>query len=196
MFKLQLTITLIILGLFLSNFTFTHSRNRKPPGTTLVKEVGYWIDKEEIKIADWEEFYFYIKKAYGVDTANTILPDTNLIKKHFYLQSYSRLTLKEKYKLPIIGVTFSQIILYCKFRTEVVNYKYKSNFRYTPLKIEVFDYLNSKGKKVRNLKPIGSNVPEIVILSNDSVKIANQIQRNINNKDNLIFGFRCIVVKN
>ncbi len=195
MFKLQLTITLIILGFFLSSFIFTHSRNRTPPGTTLVKEVGYWIDKEEIKIADWQEFYFYIKNAYGVDSASTIIPDTNLIKKHFYLQSYSGLTLKEKYKLPIVGVTLYQIMLYCKFRTEVVNYKYKSNFEYTPLKIEIFDYLNSKGKKVRNLNPIGSNVPEIVVISNDSIKIANQIHRNINNEDNLFFGFRCIVVK-
>jgi len=193
-----LTITLIILGFFLSNFTFTdsNSKNKKPPGTTLVKSVGYWIDKKEVKIADRQEFYFYIKNTYGVDSANVIIPDSNLIKAHFNAQSYNGLTTKEKNELPIIGVTFYQIMLYCKFRTEIVNFKYKSNFEYTPLKIEVFDYLKSKGKKFKNLIPIGLNVPEIVVLSDNSVKIVNQISSNTNNTNNSIFGFRCMVVEN
>ena len=102
------------------------------------------------------------------------------------------LRLKEKYQVPLIGVSLAQIWHYCRFRTEAVNLKYHTNYEYLLLDLETFTAINDNRKKHNNETWVGANIPEVIILSDKSIKIVNGNQTEENQEVRGVFGFRCI----
>ena len=106
--------------------------SKTPPGVILInKEFG--VDMFEITNADYRNFMYYYKNAYGKNSIeyNRILPDTNCwinnsLKIDYFLEPF-----KNKYlshpafsNYPVVGVSYKQVIEYCKWRSKVVSEKY------------------------------------------------------------------------
>ncbi|MCO6495885.1 MAG: hypothetical protein J5I91_09430 [Bacteroidetes bacterium] len=183
---------IIVLGFFKFDFAFNSNKNSKtPPGTHFIKEIGYYVDKNEITNFAWREFYWYTKNTQGDSMATLCLPDTNIIKSYYGKNTYNSLEEADK-RLPIVGVTLEQINNYCKFRTEVVRQlkQYSgTNLSYYP--IDSVTYVNSTLKN-NKISKIASKVPEVIFYNNE-YKVATtdnglQSYKNYNS----VFGFRCI----
>ncbi|UPT66617.1 MAG: SUMF1/EgtB/PvdO family nonheme iron enzyme [Sphingobacteriales bacterium JAD_PAG50586_3] len=79
----------------------------------------------EIANIDWLEYLFWLKAAEP-DKFNSMLPDTNCWLKldtvyKDFVEYYLRHPVYESY--PVVGVSYSQAVAYCQWRTDRVNEK-------------------------------------------------------------------------
>lgn len=92
-----------------------------PPGTVWLKDSIY-IDMCEVRNLDYLEYTLWTKK---FDSAyySKALPDTTVWRQKLsynepYVQCYFRHPAYRKY--PVVGVSYEQAVVYCKWRTERV----------------------------------------------------------------------------
>lgn len=92
-----------------------------PPGTVWIKDSIY-MDMGEVRNLDYLEYTLWVKH---YDSANyaKVLPDTTVWRHQLsynepYVQYYFRHTAYRKY--PVVGVSYEQVVAYCKWRTERV----------------------------------------------------------------------------
>lgn len=179
-----------------------------PPGTKFVKELGYYVDKQEMTVISWREFIGFTKKNEGAEIAQQYLPDTNVIIKHYGKNVYSNSRESHHNSLPIIGVTPEQIEKYCEFRTKAVNMKFGGNVKFSILDMATKEYLKDfvhqkenasstflpvdKSTKSKGFYGLFDNAPEI-ILADNQYKIMYYRDSLIDyTAANLNFSFRCI----
>lgn len=94
----------------------TNAMAINPPGTKKVK-IGnetFYVDQNEINIADWLEYVNYTERKFGKnsDEVKTVLPQGVETKESIA---------KHKLTDPITGISLAQAQEYCKWRSEVVN---------------------------------------------------------------------------
>ncbi len=183
---------IIFVGILLTSLTNKSRNSRTPPGTKYIKMLGYYVDKKELSIEDWREFYWYTKNKEGDSAAKFCLPDTSAITRYYGRSVYNSIN-KKDVNLPIVGVSISQIEQYCKFRSEAVRIgdKFKnSTVTYYPLDSAMFNFLSSSNTK-KGIKKISSKVAEII--SYNGVYKVTERGVLVDYKDyKKGYGFRCI----
>ena len=177
------------------------------------KEMKY-IDNTEVSISDWREYEFDIKNRFGSNSQEFLstIPDTALFRRYYnysYIhpnannmekQNFSNADvgfMKNNYdKYPMIGISYKQCIDYCKWRTEIYNYKIKGVSKITFSIPSHEDYAKAISKaKITNNPPLFKLVNKKrgkITGVTDNVKEYN-IGNKINPNDNPI-GFRCIAI--
>lgn len=96
-----------------------------PPGTILLRDSLY-MDRTEITNLDWREYVYWLTLKYNRDYPEIIdkaLPDTlvwlnPLAYGEPYRMAYYRHPAYSEY--PVVGVTYRQVMDYCKWRSERV----------------------------------------------------------------------------
>lgn len=96
-----------------------------PPGTILLRDSLY-MDITEVTNRDWQEYVYWLSRKYGHDYPEIIdkaLPDTlvwntKLSYSEPYVQNYYRHPAYAQF--PVVGVTYRQVMDYCKWRSERV----------------------------------------------------------------------------
>ena len=186
----------------------------KPPGTTKLKGVNFYVDKTEITNADWAEYLYYLKKEYGILSKEykSALPDS-IVWLSVYSGDINSLSLNCKYKnYPIVGISYKQAVQYCKWRSEVVNMKYKKyKTTYNLPSVEewgkIYKLANKKGvksslypyhyKKIKGVAGLCDNVSEMT--SEPKIAIGGNWKNNKKCNDKIKYnspknwlGFRCI----
>ena len=151
---MKIILTMLLLPLILA---LGHSKNKiVPPGTNhLINNL--YIDIDEMSNIGWQEYMYWTSRIYGsnsLEFKNT-LPDTlvwrNLIRelkltdneksKKFAIETeklieiYLRHPAYQNY--PVVGISYSQALQYCNWRTKVVNQMfYLKAHKYTKLPID------------------------------------------------------------
>jgi hypothetical protein len=194
MLRYSLATLIILLVAFQFSLTSISKKpNKTPPGTQHVKPLGYYVDKDEMSIFGWREFYWYTKNLKGDSMASLCLPDTHAIKAHYGSNIYESRDPKER-EFPIVGVTPAQIQKYCEFRTEAVRQVKRfisTTVTYYPVDSATYAYFKANNK-TKGIKNISSNIPEI-IFQNGKHKIVDKENNLINIEDHTtVYGFRCI----
>lgn len=95
--------------------------SNSPPGTVWIKDSIY-MDMCEVRNLDYLEYTLWVKK-YDSINYNKVLPDTTVWRQKLshnepYVQYYFRHPAYRKY--PVVGVSYEQVVDYCKWRTERV----------------------------------------------------------------------------
>lgn len=126
-------ITLVVLTVLCLAFTFKKDKKFIPPGTTQISETFY-ADQMEISNFSWLEYEHWTKTKYGSNSAEHIatLPDTLVWRERLsycepYTQHYYRHPAYKEY--PVIGVSYEQVLAFCKWRTERVKEFYSIKYR-------------------------------------------------------------------
>ena len=90
--------------------------------------MSFFMDEAEIANIHWLEYLFYLRQdsAQNPDLYTQAMPDTNVWVKALsyndpYREHYLRYPGFRFY--PVVGVTWNQAVDYCKWRTNVVNFK-------------------------------------------------------------------------
>jgi hypothetical protein len=192
---------------------------QKPPyGLALDKSKKEFLDRTEINILFWIDYYRDIKNKYG-DTsleAKQVLPDTALFRQVYGFSFYS--IHPAFYNSPMTCISYEQALNYCQWRTEKVNELLeikKKSYRvaYSLPSKEDFEKALSKaiisqsqplhhitGKK-NKFTGITDNVPEYTNVKNIIVSggDANKIETSYRDTDKIettaipliLVGFRC-----
>ncbi len=182
-----------------------------PYMTKIDNEELKYIDNSEISIIDWIEYEFAIKNRFGANSPEfiSVIPDTAFFNKHYNFSYISAKNSDGKYKYherdvkfmqksynkyPMIGISYKQCVDYCKWRTEVYNYKIKG--------VEKVEFsLPSKEdfQKAELLANITYNPPLSILNKKKSGKpqgiTDNVIEYSLENKDLVSdrpIGFRCV----
>ncbi|MCK9163083.1 MAG: hypothetical protein WCR29_07815 [Bacteroidales bacterium] len=174
------------------------------------KEMKY-MDNAEISIDAWREYQYLMKKTYGQDSKeflSTIFDSIVFDKYYGNLLKYSpnelwisppmgsKKDLIDCSDYPMIGISYKQCIDYCKWRTEIYNYKIKGVSKITFSIPSHEDYAKAISKaKITNNPPLFKLVNKKrgkITGVTDNVKEYN-IGNKINPNDNPI-GFRCIAI--
>ena len=92
-----------------------------PPGTVWIKD-SIFMDMCEVRNLDYLEYTLLVKK-YDSINYNKVLPDTTVWRNKQsynepYVQHYFRHPAYRKY--PVVGLSYEQVVDYCKWRTERV----------------------------------------------------------------------------
>jgi len=95
-----------------------------PPGTVKMYD-NFYIDQSEITNLNYLEFVNWVGRVYGKESSENkkIFPDTSVWKElGMYYNGFSNYYLKHpSYRnAPVIGVSYEQANLYCKWRTDRV----------------------------------------------------------------------------
>jgi formylglycine-generating enzyme required for sulfatase activity len=113
--------------------TFPEKKELIPPGTVRITE-NFFIDACEINNLSWLEYEYWIKSKYGKGSAKhmAVLPDTLVWRRsetfnELYVTRYYR---HPDYKNhPVVGVSYSQALEFCKWRTDRVKEFYSIAFK-------------------------------------------------------------------
>ncbi len=96
-----------------------------PPGTVQINDTLF-ADVTEIANIDWREYLYFIRTYYkNEDQFNIALPDTMVWNTKIYpnllpfSKYYHRYPAYNFY--PVVGISYTQAIDYCKYRTHAVN---------------------------------------------------------------------------
>lgn len=110
--------------LLISSFIPKKKKKFIPPGTVKINDTLF-VDEVEINNGGWQEYEFMIKQKYGTNSSQhvAVLPDTLVWRdknayNEPYVQYYYRHPAYKDY--PVIGVSYEQVVEYCKWRTERV----------------------------------------------------------------------------
>jgi formylglycine-generating enzyme required for sulfatase activity len=120
--KLLLFTTLIFLAT-----AFVPKKNKKeflPPGTVKINDTLY-ADETEISNFSWLEYQLWTYRKYGYNSPQykAVLPDTLVWReKNSYNEPYVKYYLRHPAyrQYPVVGISYEQVIEYCKWRTERV----------------------------------------------------------------------------
>ena len=206
----------LIYNLLFSFYFPNISLKYKPPGTLKLKELHFFVDKTEITNSDWGEYIYYLKKKYGINSKEykNALPDSS-VWFSIYSGNLNSLSLNCKYQnYPVVGISYQQAIQYCKWRSKMVNLKYKKyKTTYFLPSIEdwekIYKIINVKEtrdtiypymyKKVNGIVGLCDNVSEMT--SKHQVAIGGNWKHNNNCSDTINYccpqnwlGFRCIAI--
>lgn len=205
--KIRCSVILVFGILLIGNMS---AEAQKIPYMSLIdsQEMKY-MDNAEVSIDAWREYQYYTKNKYGENSkefASTIF-DTVIFKKHYNkCFSYSPTSIhisinKESSKkpscdYPMIGISYDQCLDYCKWRTEVYNYKVKGVKKITFSLPSEFDYANAvSNAKITDNPPLSKLINkkrgQIYGLT-DNVK-EYVLDNKINPNGNPI-GFRCVAI--
>ncbi len=102
--------------------------SRVPPGTILLTP-DFGVDILETRNIDYFNFINYIRKTYGKNSSlyKSILPDETVWESYIVDgQDLSEVYFRNKKFLnnPVVGVSYEQAVLYCKWRTNYINNLY------------------------------------------------------------------------
>ena len=87
-----------------------------PPNGIKIRDSLY-LDATEIANIHWLEFEYHVKKDSSEAFWKSVLPDTTLMTEE--IDNYFRS--KDFRYYPLVGITYEQALIYCKWRTNVVN---------------------------------------------------------------------------
>lgn len=104
-----------------------------PPGTKKVSE-KFYVDEAEVRNIDWREYLYWEKRVNGDSSEQYLnaIPDSSYWK-------CPELTFKEYYtnpkynKYPVVCISYTQAVNYCKWRSDRVNenlYRKKNKISY------------------------------------------------------------------
>ena len=114
---------IIFLGL---GFSFNSFNDKKiiPPGTVQITE-NFFADETEVSNLSWLEYEYWTKVKYGYHSPQHVetLPDTLVWRNaesfnEPYVVHYYRHTAYKNF--PVVGVSYEQVLAFCKWRTECV----------------------------------------------------------------------------
>jgi hypothetical protein len=138
-----------------------------PHMTQIDKQELRYMDNSYISILAWQEYMYYTKEKYGQGSKEylSIIPNIEEFNKH-YNGKYSIVKIKDTYtfnpekgfnkkreNFPIVGLSISQKEGYCKWRTEVFNYKVAKKHKVVFSLPTAKDYEKAiKLKKIKNIE--------------------------------------------
>lgn len=136
-------LTTLFIAVFTSftflSFTFLKPKKFTPPGTVQITE-NFFADETEISNKSWQEYENAIRIKFGKFSTQHLasLPDTLVWRKKNsynepYVQYYYRHPAYKDY--PVVGVSYTQAVAYCKWRTERVKESWSIKHK-SELKIE------------------------------------------------------------
>jgi len=111
--------------LFLIFNLFENKNQFTPPITLYLKECGFYVDKTEVTNQAWAEYLIYLSNQFGKNSKEYLsaLPDSNF---WYSVYSSNRNALFSEYSnFPVVGISYEQAKLYCEWRSQQVNIKYK-----------------------------------------------------------------------
>ena len=122
-----------------------------PPGTQKVKK-GFYMDSREIQVSDWLEYAWYLKRD-SMDKEHfkykAALPDSTLFNHSHFM--FDNPPINTTY--PIVGVTYEQVVAYCKWRSVIVNKKYHKKVVYRlPTPEEWIEFANKNALQADHSK--------------------------------------------
>lgn len=148
----------LIAVILLCCFSFYTKRHKNPPGTVKIFE-NFFVDETEISNFSWLEFEYDMKRSYGVFSKEhlAVIPDTSVWMAYpagdINAKNYYRSVAHRDY--PVVGISYEQALLFCKWRTIKVKQFYALAYR-KELKI---NYRLPKENEWEFLvSPIGKNV--------------------------------------
>lgn len=112
----------IVIGTLILFISDSLCNFRVPPGTVLLDRKTYtYIDAIEITVLDWAEYLFWLKKENGEHSEAYLsaIPDSATCEKLYGAFRYFSHPRFRNY--PIVGVSYSQAIAYCQWRSDRVN---------------------------------------------------------------------------
>jgi formylglycine-generating enzyme required for sulfatase activity len=109
----------------LSGFSFSKEKFKEsnPPGTVRVNDTLF-VDKTEVANIHWREYLYFLEKHENDETKlRKALPDTSVWDINGLSNSLSEYYMRHPgYNYyPVVGVSYEQVIEFCKWRTFVVN---------------------------------------------------------------------------
>lgn len=141
-----------------------------PPGTVKVTD-KFYFDKTEVSNVNWREYTNWNMRTYGGNSNEYInsLPDTTVwvsgkIDNQPYLTHYFSHPAYNNY--PVVGITYEQVIDFCKWRTERVkehitllkkknkNTYYPTNFYYRLPTKEEWEKIANVGYSEKTMKKL------------------------------------------
>jgi hypothetical protein len=204
------------IGILLFNITVVLFAQRPPDGIALDNTKTEFLDRTEITISDWLDYYNDMKNKYG-DTsleAKKVLPDTALFRQvsgvlcswDFFHPAFR--------SFPIICVSYEQVLDYCQWREKKVNEllqlkKKPYTVTYSLPSKEDFEKALSKSiiSQTRPMSPINGrknkitgitdNVAEYTIDKTVIIVSGNTNKIETTNTSSISVGFRCkaIIIK-
>jgi len=96
-----------------------------PPGTAKIKGMDFYVDKTEVTNKAWAEYLWFVKNRYGENSIEykIALPDRTV---WYSVYSGEICSIHNKYaNYPVVGVSYEQVIQFCKWRSKQVNIKFK-----------------------------------------------------------------------
>ncbi len=132
---------------FLILITFGSSKKTPehptPPNCVQIKD-SLWMDETEIANIHWLEYLYYLKNDSSDTQYRAALPDTtvwnnsDLGYNDAYFEHYLRYPGFRYF--PVVGITPIQATNFCKWRSAIVNYKYKTNPKTLKRKYRNWDF--------------------------------------------------------
>ena len=95
------------------------------------KKQKIFLDFRPVSNLDWREYMYYIKEVYGEHSVQfqSTWPDTIVWKTKYPEESFDKSLILHA-NSPIVGITYSQAVEYCRWRTMVVNQKFKLKLKF------------------------------------------------------------------
>jgi formylglycine-generating enzyme required for sulfatase activity len=147
-------------------FGFSISKKKKfiPPGTVQINDTLF-ADETEVSMLSWHEYVYWMRDAYGKGSKEYLssLPDTNVwrfdsVNKQSAFSSFYFKNMAYK-DYPVVGVSYEQVLAFCKWRTERVrefmwmSKKYDLiNFEYRLPSKQEWELMSNNGTNVFNYK--------------------------------------------
>jgi formylglycine-generating enzyme required for sulfatase activity len=148
---------LFLLVFVFSAFAKSKPVKFKPPGTVQITET-FFVDITEVSNFSWLEYMFWTARKYGsysTEFLNT-KPDTLVWENNLYLQK-NYLRRPEYRDHPVVGISYEQVLNFCKWRTDRVKeyyaLRYKKNLAITytlPTKEEWENFAMSSSNSLSN----------------------------------------------
>ena len=118
----------IIIFTFLSSLTLsffpTKTTDFRLPGTVKIVD-GFYFDAAEVSNVDWREYVSSLREVFGETSSVYLnaLPNDSVwiqdgLNNELFANKYHHHPAYDYY--PVVGISYDQVIAYCKWRTETV----------------------------------------------------------------------------